>query len=100
MAESAYRVLQLGQQSSFATAVAATTIFPCEPGSGEFELDRAAESPDEDYGVAIRHQAGRGSFGVRAATGSLSSVVRFEDFMHLLQMTIGTPVITAGTPTT
>lgn len=100
MAEAAYRVLQLGQESAFGTSVAATTIFPCDPGSGEFELDRAAESPDEDYGMAVRHQAGRGSFGVRAATGSLSFVMRFEDLMHPLQMTLGTPVITAGTPTT
>lgn len=96
MAESAYRVLQIGQESVFGTAVAATTIYPCDPGSGEFELDRAAESPDEDYGMAVRHQAGRGSFGVRAATGSLTSVVRFEDIGHLLQMTLGSDAVTGS----
>lgn len=96
MTEAAYRVLQLGQESSFGTSVAATTIFPCDPGSGEFELDRAAESPDEDYGVAVRHQAGRGSFGVRAATGSLNSTVRFQDIGHLLTMTLGTAVTTGS----
>ena len=96
MTEAAYRVLQLGRETTFGTSVAATTIFPCDPGSGEFELDRSAESPDEDYGVAVRHQAGRGSFGVRAATGSLNANVRFEDIGHLLTMTLGTAV-TSGT---
>jgi hypothetical protein len=98
MAEAAYRVLQLGQETTFGTSVAATTIFPCDPGSGEFELDRAAESPDEDYGLAVRHQAGRGSFGVRLATGSLNSVMRFEDFGHLLQMMFGAPTTTGSGP--
>lgn len=98
MSEAVFRVLQLGHQTGFGTAVAATTIFPCDPGSGEFELDRAAESPDEDYGVAVRHQAGRGSFGVRIATGNLTGTVRYEDFGHVLEMALGT-VVTSGTGT-
>jgi len=84
MAEAAYRVVQLGRQSSFATAVAATTRFPCDPGSGEFTLNRASEIPDEDLGRAIRNaQPGRGSHGVRIATATLSAVARFEDIGHL-----------------
>lgn len=101
MSEAAFRVLQLGQQGSFGgTAWPATVIYPCDPGSGEFELDRAIESPDEDYGVAVRHQASRGSNGVRVATGNLSSTARFEDLEHILEMTLGTAVRTgAGTYT-
>jgi len=72
MSEAVFRVLQLGHQSAFGSGTAATTIFPVDPGSGEFELDRAIESPDEDYGVIARHQQGRGSNGVRIATGNVT----------------------------
>lgn len=97
MAEAAYRVVQLGRQSSFATAVAATTRFPCDPGSGEFALNRASEIPDEDLGRAIRNaQPGRGSHGVRIATATLSSVARFEDIGHIFDMTLGTAVTTGS----
>lgn len=98
MSEAVFRVLQLGHQAGFGTAVAATTIFPVDPGSGEFELDRAAESPDEDYGVIARHQAGRGSFGVRIATGSVTGTVRYEDFGHILNMALN-DVSSSGTGT-
>jgi len=97
MAEAAYRVVQLGRQSSFATAVAATTRFPCDPGSGEFALNRASEIPDEDLGRAIRNaQPGRGSHGVRIATATLSAVARFEDIGHILDMSLGTAVTTGS----
>lgn len=94
----AFRYLQFGQQSAFATAVAATTIFPCDPGSGEFTIDRATESPDEDHGTAIRHQPGRQSTGVRLATASISSPLRFQDFGHILQMGMAAEA-TAGSGT-
>lgn len=97
MAEAAYRVVQLGRQSAFATAVAATTRFPCDPGSGEFELNRATEIPDEDLGRAIRNaQPGRGSNGVRIATASLSAAACFENIGHIFDMTLGTAVTTGS----
>lgn len=86
MAESVYRVLQLGAETTFGTEVDATTVYPCDPGSGEFTLDRATQIPDEDFGTQIASLGGRGSHGVRIATGSLSSQARFEDLGHPLQM--------------
>lgn len=96
MAEAAYRSLQLAQESSFDTEVDATTVFPADPGSGEFTLNRATEVPDEDYGRAVRNQTGRGSHGVRIATASLSAPARFEDVGHVFQMCIGSAVVTGG----
>lgn len=99
MAESVFRVLQLGVESTFGTSVAATTVYPCDPGSGEFTLNRASNVPDEDYGQIGRNQPNRGSTGVRIATASLASEARFEDLGHLLKMALGTPV-SSGTPAT
>jgi hypothetical protein len=96
MSESVYRVLQFGRQSAFATAVAATTAYPCDPGSGEFTLNRATVIPDEDYGRSVRNQAGRGSHGVRIATASLASALRFQDVGHIFDMTLGTAVTTGS----
>lgn len=96
MAEAAFRVLQLGKESTFNTAVDATTIFPCDPGSGEFTLNRATAVPDEDWGRAIRNQSGRGSHGARVATASVSAPARFEDLGHLLTMALGTAITTGS----
>lgn len=95
MSEGVYNKIQLGRQTSIGTAVAATTLFPVDAGFLGFELDRASESPDEDFGRSSREQTGRGSTGVRLATASLPFTGRFEDFMHPLEMHvagIGTPV--------
>lgn len=100
MSEAALRVLQIGQESTFGTSVPATTIYPCEPGSGEFELDRSPESPDEDYGMIVRHQPTRGQWGVRQATGSINSMARFEDVGQILKSAIGPAVITGAGPYT
>ncbi len=99
MSEGAFNVVAFGRQSSLATAVPASTIFPVDAGFLGFELDRAAESPDEDYGSTSREQPGRESYGVRWATASLPFVARFQDLMHPLEMhvdTIGTPSGTAS----
>lgn len=96
MAEAVFRSLQIGKETTFGTDVAATIVYPCDPGSGEFQLDRSILSPDEDYGMIPRHQPGRGVNGVRIATASLSSHARYEDLPHLLTMTVGTAV-TSGT---
>lgn len=95
MSEQVYNVIQFGRQASFGTPVAATTLFPADTGFLGFELDRASESPDEDFGDESREQPGRESTGVRLATASLPFVARFEDFMHVPDMhahaTSGTP---------
>lgn len=98
MAEAVFRSLQLGEETTFGTSVAATTVYPCDPGSGEFELDRSVLSPDEDYGMIPRHQPTRGVNGVRIATGSLSSHARYEDLPHILQMTASAAVTTGAGP--
>ena len=99
MSEGVFNVVALGQQSSFATAVAASTIFPVDAGFAGFALDRASESPDEDFGSTSREQSGRGSTGVRAATASMPFVARFEDLQQILAShvaTISTPTGTAS----
>jgi hypothetical protein len=99
MSEAVYNKVQFGRQANIATAVAATTVFPVDAGFLGFELDRASESPDEDFGRSSREQAGRGSTGVRLATASIPFVGRFQDFMHPLEMhvaSIATPTGTAS----
>ena len=94
MSEGAYNIVALGRQADIATAVPATTLFPVDAGFLGFELDRGTESPDEDFGSNSREYPGRESHGVRWATASLPFVMRFQDFMHALEMhvdTIGTP---------
>lgn len=96
MAEAAFRVLQIGKEGTFGTEVDATLIYPCDPGSAEFTLNRATETPDEDFGRLSSTSAGRSSTGVRIATASLSSAARFEDLGYWLSMALGT-ASTAGT---
>lgn len=97
MSEGVYNVVAFGRQSSLATAVPATTVFPVDAGFLGFELDRAAESPDEDYGSTSREQPGRESYGVRWATASLPFVARFQDLMHVLEMHVATISTPSGT---
>lgn len=97
MSEGVFNVVAFGRQSAGTTAVAATTVFPVDAGFLGFELDRAAESPDEDYGSTSREQAGRESYGVRWATASLPFVARFQDIVHALEMHV--KAISGGTPT-
>lgn len=96
MAEAAFRKLQIGAESVFGTEVDATLIFPCDPGSGEFTLNRATEVPDEDWGRAARNQTGRGSHGVRIATASLSAPARFQDVGHIFNMSMGSATTTGS----
>jgi hypothetical protein len=97
MAEiAAFRTVQIGKESTYGTAVAATIILPVDVGSGEFSLNRAHELPDEDFGSIDSYMAGRGSYGVRIATGSVTLQNSFELLPYFLQMAGGTPV-TSGT---
>lgn len=100
MTEAVFQKVQLGQQSVLATAVATTTVFPVDEGFTGFELDRAAESPNEDYGSSSREYAGRGSTGVRWATASMPFTGRFQDFAHIQQMHFDTATTAGAGPYT
>jgi hypothetical protein len=97
LSEGVFNIVQFGRQTSLATAVAATTVFPVDAGFLGFELDRATESPDEDYGSTSREMPGRESHGVRWATASLPFVARFQDLMHPLEMHVA--AVSGGTAT-
>jgi hypothetical protein len=100
VAESAYRKVQMGKESALGTEVDATFIFPVDPGSTEFTLNRATQVPNEDYGRSIRNQTGRGSHGVKNATATLSAPARFEDVGRILSIALGSAVATgSGTVT-
>jgi hypothetical protein len=96
MAEAAFRYVQIGKETTFGTAVQGTIILPLDVGSAEFTLNRAYDIPDEDFGTMIQHLNGRGSYGVRVATGSLSMNGSFELAPYILDMAIGSAV-TSGT---
>jgi len=99
MSEAVFNVVAFGRQADIGTAVAATTIFPVDSGFLGFELDRASESPESDYGLSSREYPGMESHGVRWATASMPFVARYQDIMHVLEMhvdTIGTPTGTAA----
>lgn len=101
MSEAALQVVQVGRESAVGTSVAATQVFPVDEGSfSGFELDRASESPDEDYGGASRERANRGSTGVRGATASATQTMCFEDFQKVCEMHVDTIAIPTGTSIT
>lgn len=86
MSEAVYNRLQLGRQTLDGTAVAATSVFGADAGFLGFELDRAHEEPDEDWGTKSLHQPTRGSYGLRGADASLPFACRFQDIFHMLEM--------------
>jgi len=98
MSEAVYNRVQLGRETTAGTSVAATTVFPVDTGFLGFELDRASETPDEDFGNSDRVQAGRSSTGLRGATGSLPFVCRFQDIMHMFEMHVAGSVTPSGGP--
>lgn len=101
MSEAALQVVQVGRESSIGTSVAATQVFPTDAGSFTgFELDRASESPDEDYGGASRERSGRASTGVRGATASATQTMCFEDFQKILEQHVDTIALPAGSSIT
>jgi hypothetical protein len=100
VSEGVYRILQLGPQSGTpaapGSAVAATVLYPCEPG-GPPSLDRGSAIPNEDVGRNARNRGGRGYHGLRAAELPLTSDVRFEDIMRLLEMHCAGGIVPTGT---
>jgi hypothetical protein len=97
MSESLYRGIQIGKETTYGTAVAATTILPVDEGSGEFTLNRATRFPEEDFGTQTAFLGGRGTHGVRMATASLAMDARFEDIGQILRM-LTAPVYAGAGP--
>lgn len=99
MSEAVYRILQLGAQSGTAlapgAAVAATVLYPCEPG-GPPTLDRGSAIPNEDVGRNARNRPGRGYHGLRSSEMPFESDVRFEDVMRLLEMHYAGSIVPSG----
>src|SRR5689334_12054846 len=66
-------------------AVAATFLYPVEDPV-DFDLDRGSAFPDQDLGRNVRNNAGSGYHGVRGSSTTITSQVRFEDIMDILEM--------------
>ena len=98
MSELVFHKIQLGTESEEGTAVAATAVYPCDPGAVT-EIDRSPQDPVEDYGHISEQHAGRGAYGVRLAKLTLPSLVRFEDIIRLFDMGVAggvTPTAAGG----
>ncbi len=93
--ERSFHKVQIGYETTEGTEADATLLFPCESGS-IIEIDRAADTPEEDYGELSMAQPGRSVFGIRQATLPLRGVVRFEDIMRLFQSAIAGGVTPTG----
>lgn len=100
MSESLYRGIQFGVESTYGTGVAATTIFPVDEGSLEFQTNRGTRFAEEDFGTQVAFLAGRGGQGVRMASGSLSADARFEDLGQLLRIALSDVAYTGAGPYT
>jgi hypothetical protein len=89
VSENVFNILGLGRQSGDAyapgAAVAATFLYPVEAPVG-FELDRGSAFPKQDRGRNVRNNPGSGYHGVRSASTSLPSQVRYQDVMDVLEM--------------
>lgn len=95
-AEVTFEVVQVGRQAAHGTPVAATTRLAVAPGA-IVTLDRAYDSPDEDYGGISRHRPGRANYGVRAAEIPLNGRLTFEQFMWFLEAHFAGGVTPTGT---
>lgn len=85
MSDAIFNIIQIGQQADTTTAVAAAVLFPVDAGA-VIDADRAPANPEEDYGQNAAAQPGRGYYGVRGASLSVTGDVRAEDFMEILEM--------------
>jgi hypothetical protein len=87
--ENVFNILGMGRQSGDfyapGDAVPATFLYPVEEPVG-FELDRGSAYPKQDRGRNVRNNRNSGYYGVRGASTSLASQVRFEDVMDILEM--------------
>jgi hypothetical protein len=88
LSENVFNLLGMGRQSGDfdapGAAVPATFLYPIESPVG-FELDRGSAYPKQDRGRNVRNNRGSGYHGVRGASTSLPSQVRFEDVPDILE---------------
>jgi len=85
MSDAIFNIMQIGQQTDSTTAADAAVLFPVDAGA-VIDADRSAMNPEEDYGQNAMAQPGRGHYGLRAASLSVTGDVRAEDFMEILEM--------------
>lgn len=85
MSESVFNIMQIAQQTDTTTANDANVVFPIDAGV-VIDGDRSPRNPDEDYGENAAAHAGRGAYGLQAASISATGDVRAEDFIELLAM--------------
>jgi hypothetical protein len=89
MPESVFHVVHLGRQagtmSDPGTEVGGDKVLYPVSEAVIIELDRATEYPAQDWGRNAAARAGTGYHGVRGASFSLASQLRFEDFMYLAE---------------
>lgn len=87
--ENVFNQLQLGRQSGTFYApgdlVPATFLYPVEEPV-DFNLDRGSAYPKQDLGRNVRNNMNSGYHGVRGASTTLTSQVRFSDVMDVLEM--------------
>ncbi len=98
MSELVFDKIQLGRQTVYTTAVAATTVYPGKATS--FDNDRGYLNPDEDFGNLSDEYPGRGSWGVRGAGWQVASPFRFQDWMHFGDMHFGLSAVSGAGPYT
>lgn len=89
MSENVFNLIGLGRQSGDfeapGSAVPTTLLYPVESPVG-FELDRGSAISKQDRGRNVRNAPGAGYHGIRGASATLPSQVRFGDFMNILEM--------------
>ncbi len=98
MSEAIYNVVQFGQQGgSDVTAATVKTKFPADAGV-VIDEDRSPANPDEDYGEDAASQPGRGSYGLRGPSLSLTGDICAEDWMDILEMAAGHATASGSAP--
>jgi hypothetical protein len=97
--ERAFHKVQMGAEVTEGSPVPGIFLYPAESAS-EPDLNRAPNTPSEDYGELANAHPGRSNFGVRESSFSLRSEMRFDDLMSLFEMAIGGGQSPDGDPDT
>ena len=99
MSENVFNVVQMGPQagtfSAPGAAVPATFLYPISAAISPL-LELGSAYPALDRGRNVRNLAGTGYHGIRKASVTLPSDVRFEDIMPILEMCYAGGVIATG----
>jgi hypothetical protein len=98
MAEQVFEKLQIGRETTEGTGVAATKIYPTDPGVF-LELDRAYVSPEEDFAGISGHMPSRASYGLRSGGLSWPGILTYEGPMDLFEMCLAGSITPSGAGT-